>query len=212
MFDIEYKGANTVVISTKKNILVTDPKMSVLGESDYVVKNAIELATEERFRTGDRDFLLSISYPGSYEIGDFSINGFAEKRHLDGDNEPKKAVVYSIDVLGTKIGLLGNVGPQISDDQLENLGLLDILIIPIGGGGYTLDATSAAKIVRDTDVKVAIPIHYSEDGIKYDVPQSSIDIFTKELGVDVETTTKYKVKSVSSLPDKLTIVKINRSN
>ena len=49
-------------------------------------------------------------------------------------------------------------------------------------------------------------------GIKYDVPQSSIDIFTKELGVDVETTIKYKVKSVSSLPDKLTIVKINRSN
>ena len=44
MFDIEYKGANTVVISTKKNILVTDPKMSVLGEGDYVVKNAIELS------------------------------------------------------------------------------------------------------------------------------------------------------------------------
>ena len=107
MFEIEYKGANTVVISTKKSTLVTDPKMSVHGEKDYVVKNAIELATEERFAANDEDFALSISCPGSYEVGDFSINGFAEKRHLDGENDGKKAVVYSIDVLGVKIGLLG---------------------------------------------------------------------------------------------------------
>ena len=211
MFDIEYKGGNTVVISTKKSTLVTDPKMSLWGDVDYVVKDAIELATEERFLTNNKDFSLSISYPGSYEIGDFSINGFAEKRHLDDEAEPKKSVVYSIDVLGVKIGLLGNVGPQISDNQLENLGVLDILVLPVGGGGYTLDATSAAKIVRDADVKVVIPVHYSDDGVKYDVPQSSLDLFIKELGVDIETTSKYKVKSVASLPDKLTIVKIERS-
>ena len=211
MFDIEYKGGNTVVISTKKSTLVTDPKMSLWGDVDYVVKDAIELATEERFLTNNKDFSLSISYPGSYEIGDFSINGFAEKRHLDDEAEPKKSVVYGIDVLGVKIGLLGNVGPQISDNQLENLGVLDILILPVGGGGYTLDATSAAKIVRDADVKVVIPVHYSDDAVKYEVPQSSLDLFVKELGVDTEKTSKYKVKSVASLPDKLTIVKIERS-
>lgn len=211
MFDIEYKGGNTVVISTKKSTLVTDPKMSLWGDVDYVVKDAIELATEERFLTNNKDFSLSISYPGSYEIGDFSINGFAEKRHLDEEKEPKKSVVYSIDVLGVKIGLLGNVGPQISDNQLENLGVLDILILPVGGGGYTLDATSAAKIVRDADVKVVIPVHYSDDGVKYEVPQSNLDLFIKELGVDTEKTSKYKVKSVASLPDKLMIVQIERS-
>ena len=211
MFEIEYKGANTVVISTKKSTLVTDPKMSVHGEKDYIVKNAIELATEERFATNDEDFALSISCPGSYEVGDFSINGFAEKRHLDGENEGKKAVVYSIDVLGVKIGLLGNVGPEISDDQLENLGILDILILPVGGNGYTLDATSAAKVVRNADAKTIIPIHYAEDGIKYEVPQNSLDIFVKELGADVEKVAKYKIKSAASLPEKLTIIQIDRT-
>ncbi|MFZ2276074.1 MAG: MBL fold metallo-hydrolase [Candidatus Nanogingivalis sp.] len=211
MFDIEYKGGNTVVISTKKNTLVIDPKMSIhKGEKDFVVKNATELATEDRFLTQSDDFALSLSYPGSYEVGDFSINGFAEKRHID-SNDEQKSVIYSIDVLGAKIGLLGNIGPELSDDQLENLGILDILILPVGGNGYTLDATSAAKIARNSDAKVIIPVHYAEDGINYEVPQNSLDIFIKELGADVEKTSKYKVKNISNFPEKMTIVHIERT-
>ena len=211
MFDIEYKGGNTVVISTKKNTLVIDPKMSIhKGEKDFVVKNATELATEDRFLTQSDDFALSLSYPGSYEVGDFSINGFAEKRHID-SNDEQKSVIYSIDVLGAKIGLLGNIGPELSDDQLENLGILDILILPVGGNGYTLDATSAAKIARNSDAKVIIPVHYAEDGINYEVPQNSLDIFIKELGADVEKTSKYKVKNISNFPEKMTIIHIERT-
>lgn len=211
MFDIEYKGGNTVVIATKKNTLVIDPKMSIhKGEKDFVVKNATELATEDRFLTQSDDFALSLSYPGSYEVGDFSINGFAEKRHID-SNDEQKSVIYSIDVLGAKIGLLGNIGPELSDDQLENLGILDILILPVGGNGYTLDATSAAKIARNSDAKVIIPVHYAEDGINYEVPQNSLDIFIKELGADIEKTSKYKVKNISNFPEKMTIVHIERT-
>lgn len=211
MFDIEYKGGNTVVISTKKNTLVIDPKMSIhKGEKDFVVKNATELATEDRFLTQSDDFALNLSYPGSYEVGDFSINGFAEKRHIDSSDE-QKSVIYSIDVLGAKIGLLGNIGPELSDDQLENLGILDILILPVGGNGYTLDATSAAKIARNSDAKVIIPVHYAEDGINYEVSQNSLDIFIKELGADVEKTSKYKVKNISNFPEKMTIVHIERT-
>ena len=211
MFDIEYKGGNTVVIATKKNTLVIDPKMSIhKGEKDFVVKNDTELATEDRFLTQSDDFALSLSYPGSYEVGDFSINGFAEKRHID-SNDEQKSVIYSIDVLGAKIGLLGNIGPELSDDQLENLGILDILILPVGGNGYTLDATSAVKIARNSDAKVIIPVHYAEDGINYEVPQNSLDIFIKELGADVEKTSKYKVKNISNFPEKMTIVHIERT-
>ena len=88
---------------------------------------------------------------------------------------------------------------------------MDILILPIGGGGYTLDATSAANIARRSDAKVIIPVHYSDDGIKYEVPQSDFSLFEKELGAEVETTAKYKVKSIASLPEKMTLVKIERT-
>ena len=211
MFDIEYKGANTVVISTKKISLITDPKHSIFGEKDLVLKDGILLATEDRFATRSDDFKLSISYPGSYEVSDFTVNGFQERRHIDEEKDGKKSVIYSIEVAGVRIGLLGNINHNLSDDQLENLGILDILILPIGGGGYTLDATSAANIARRSDAKVIIPIHYSDDGVKYEVPQSDFSLFEKELGVEVETTVKYRVKSVASLPEKMTLVKIERT-
>lgn len=212
MFDIEYKGANTVVISTKKSCLVTDPKLSVVGLKDYVVNDAIELATEERFQTNDPKFKLSLQCPGSFEAGVFSINGFPEKRHLDGEDEPKKSIIYSIELMGVRIGLLGNIGPKLSDDQLENLGVLDMIILPVGGGGYTLDATSATTIAKKTDAKIVIPIHYKGEGINYEVPQMDVDQFEKEMGCEVEETTKFKLKSLSSIPEVIKIVKILRTN
>ena len=211
MFDIEYKGANSIVISTKKISLITDPKHSIFGDKDLIIKDGVELITEERFKTCNEDFKLSISYPGSYEVSDFTINGYQEKRNIDGDRDGKKSVIYSIEVYGIRIGVLGNIDPNLSDDQLENLGVLDIIILPIGGGGYTLDATAAANIARRSDAKIVIPVHYADDGINYEVPQSDFSLFEKELGVDVEKTTKYKVKSVTSLPEKMTIVKIERT-
>ena len=211
MFDIEYKGANSIVISTKKISLITDPKHSIFGDKDLVIKDGVELATEERFKTGSEDFKLSISYPGSYEVSDFTINGYQEKRHIDEDKDGKKSVIYSVEVCGVRIGILGNIDPNLSDDQLENLGVLDILVLPVGGGGYTLDATAAANIARRSDAKIIIPVHYTDDVINYEVPQSDFALFEKELGVDVEKTTKYKVKSATSLPEKMTIVKIERT-
>ena len=211
MFEIEYRGGNTVVISTKKSTVVFDPKMSVhKGEKDVIINNAVEIATEDRFLTGSSDYLLNISYPGSYEVSDFSINGFAEKRHIDSSDQGKKAVVYNVEVAGAKIGVIGNVGPDISDDQLENIGLVDILILPVGGNGYTLDATSASKVARSIDSKVIIPVHYADDGVNYEVPQNELDLFVKEMGVEVERVRSFKLKSLAGLPEKTTIYHLDR--
>ena len=50
MFELEYKGANCIVVSTKKANVVVDPKLSIVGLKDASVKDAIELATERRLR------------------------------------------------------------------------------------------------------------------------------------------------------------------
>ena len=211
MFDISYNGGNSVTITTKKSTLVVDPKVSVHGLKDVVVKGAVELATEERFLTGNDEYVLSLSYPGSYEVSDFSINGFAEKRHIDTEKDGKKAVIYSVDIQGVKIGVIGNVGPEISDNQLENLGVLDVLILPVGGNGYTLDATSAAKIARSSDAKIIIPVSYEEDGVAYEVPQASVTTFVKEMGLESETVSKFKLKSVNAIPEKPSIVIVEKT-
>ena len=211
MFDIEYKGGNTVVFTTKKTTLVADPKTSVVGLKDTVIKEAVELSTEDRFSLKSKDAALMIDGPGEYEIGDFSIRGVSAIRHIDTKADEKIATIYRIEVGDIRIALLGNIAPALTEDQLEEIGVVDMLIIPIGGGGYTLDATSAVTIVRQIDPKVVIPVHYADEAVKYEVPQDSLETFVKELGATVETVSKYKVKSAATIPQVLTLVEITRS-
>ena len=89
--------------------------------------------------------------------------------------------------------------------------MIDILIVPVGGGGYTLDATSAVSIVRAIDPKVVIPVHYRDVALQYEVPQDEVETFIKELGAPVDNVTKFKVKNDSSLPSVLTTVVVARS-
>ncbi len=211
MFEIEYKGANCIVISTKKAKLIIDPKLSIVGLKDISTKGVVELATEERFMVNDPDANLVIEGPGEYGVAGFDIRGISARRHIDGPNEPLNSTIYRVEIGEARIGVLGNIDKKLSDEQLEELGVLDILVIPIGGGGYTLDATDAAGVVRSVDPKVVIPIHYADSALKYEVPQDELKLFISELGAPVETVQKYKLKQLPIVPATLSVVEVTRS-
>ncbi len=210
MFEIEYRGGNCVVFSTKKTTMVIDPRLSVVGLKDIKTKDEIELATEPRFVVENSEARVIIQAPGEYEVGEFSIAGAAAVRHLDMETDEKLSVVYHIETGDVRIGVIGNIKNQLDDDQLEAIGVVDILVIPVGGGGYTLDATSASAIVRQVEPKVVVPVHYAEPGLHYEVPQDTLETFTKELGAPVEPADKLKIKSVTQLPPTLTVMPLKR--
>lgn len=210
MFDIEYKGGNGVVIATKKTTLLADPRLSLVGLKDILVERSVQIATEPRFLV--EGGMLRIDGPGEYEAGDFSIKGVSASRHIDHETQEKLATIYRVDVGDIRMAILGNIAPQLSEEQLEEIGMVDILILPVGGGGYTLDATSAAAYVRQIDPKVVIPVHFADASLKYEVPQDTLEVFTKELGAPIEEVgSKYKIKGIASLPTVLTTVIIQRS-
>lgn len=212
MFDIEYKGGNCVILNTKNTRVVVDPNLTVVGLKPVPTKGSVVLATEERFLTDDDEVRLKIDGPGEYEIGDVSIKGVPAQRHLDTSADEKLSTAYRIGVGDVRVAVLGNIDFKLSEDQLEEIGVVDILILPVGGGGYTLDAASAATIVRQIEPHVVIPVHYSDSALKYEVPQDNLDVFVSELSVPVEEFgVKFKIKATSSIPANLTIVKLDRS-
>ena len=211
MFEIEYKGANSVIISTKKSVAVLDPKLSLVGLKDVSTKDAVELATEARFALNSESARLNIEGPGEYGVGEFDIKGIAAQRHLDSESDPLISTIYRIEVNETRIVVIGNIYEKLSETQLEEIGLVDVLILPVGGNGYTLDATGAATLTRSIDPKVVIPIHYAEAGIKYEVPQDILETFVKELGAPVEEMPKFKLKQGAPLPAVLTTIHLTRA-
>jgi L-ascorbate metabolism protein UlaG (beta-lactamase superfamily) len=212
MFDIEYKGGNGVVLTTKKTQVVFDPKLSLVGLKDLPVKEGVEVATEPRFATNDPNAKLHIEGPGEYEIGEVSVKGVRATRHLDTSADEPIGTVYRVEIGEVRIAVVGNIAPKLQEEQLEEIGVVDILIIPVGGNGYTLDAVSAATVTRQIDPRVVIPIHYSDKALNYEVPQDDVDLFTKELAAPVEDVgAKYKIKSSSSIPQVLTAAVLSRS-
>ncbi|MFZ1243157.1 MAG: MBL fold metallo-hydrolase [Candidatus Saccharimonas sp.] len=211
MFDVEYRGGNAVVLSTKKTTLMVDPRLSLFGLKDIKTKDEVELATESRFVVENSEARTIIDQPGEYEVGDFTIKGIAATRHIDKPDDEQLSTIYRIECGDVKVALIGNIAPKLTDEQLETLGMIDIVILPVGGNGYTLDAVSAVAIVRQTEPKLVIPVHYADSGLSYEVPQDSVGVFEKELGAPVEKLAKLKVKSGVILPETLTVIELSRS-
>ncbi len=212
MFEIEYKGANCVTITTKKVKIIIDPKLSLVGLRDIPSKDAVEISTEDRFATNNLEAKLVIDGPGEYGIADFDILGIPARRHIDSETEGLNSTMYRIKVGEARIGVVGNIHNKLTDEQLEELGVIDILIIPVGGNGYTLDAVDAAKMVRVIDPKIVLPIHYADKSIKYEVPQDELSLFVTELSVPVETVSKFKFKQLPVSPSGLQIIEVTRSS
>lgn len=207
--EIEYKGGNAVVISTKKLDVLIDPRLSQLGLKDITSKHGCIVATQAELvptSTGDS---VVIDGPGEYEVDNISINGVAAERMIDHDGS-KQSTVYRIATADVTIAVVGHASAPLSEDQLETLGVVDIALVPVGGNGYTLNAHQAVEVVRQLDPKAVIPTHYADKAAKYEVQQDEAEVFIKELGAQVEELSKLKIKN-GQLPESLTVYKLDRT-
>ena len=142
--DIEYKGANCVVITTKKTSVIIDPTLSAVGLKDILPKNAVVIATQSDFLVSGDDAVI-VDRPGEYEVRDISIVGAAAERMIDHD-KTLNATIYRVTVGDVRFAILGHVAVPLSEEQLEALGVVDVAIVPVGGSGYTLDAHQAVAV------------------------------------------------------------------
>ena len=82
---------------------------------------------------------------------------------LRGDN-----IISLIDADGVRAVHLGDLGHPLTAAQVENLGRVDVLMIPVGGY-FTIDARQAWAVVEQLDPWLVLPMHYRGEGFGYDV-------------------------------------------
>lgn len=210
MVEIEYFGGNAVKITSNKQAAVINPKRSHFGLKDLDAKQAIEIVTAGNLAVNDSEAVLLVDGPGEYEVRNYSIKGISASSYQDMDKNCKDNNIYSIEVDDVKIAILGNVEAKLSESQLEDIGVVDILILPVGGGGFTLYGKEAAKIVKQIEPKIVVPIHFAGDGLSYEVAQDTDDEFIREMGTEAEKIDKLVIKKITDLPENLKVVKLTR--
>ncbi|MDP6558848.1 MAG: MBL fold metallo-hydrolase, partial [Candidatus Binatia bacterium] len=72
--------------------------------------------------------------------------------------------IFVLQVDGVWIAHLGDLGHRLTLEQFKMLGKIDILLVPIGRGRYTITAEEGREVSRQVKPRVAIPMHYSWEG------------------------------------------------
>lgn len=207
--EFTFKGANCVAIATKKAKVVIDDNLDKVGLKPIAPKSDIALYSQTILKPAGKSEAFVIDGPGEYEVSEVSVIGIPARSHMDEEGK-KSATIYRLSAASTMVASLGHIYPDLDDEQLERIGMIDVLIIPVGGNGYTLDAQGAAKLVKKIEPKIVIPTHYADGAVKYEVPQNSLEEFTKELGVTPEKTDKFKIKG-GIVPDNMVVYELTRS-
>lgn len=191
--EIQYYGANCVRLTTKRASVLIDDNLADVGLKTIAKSGDIALFTTDH--TQPKEVKMVIDQPGEYEVSDTSFQGIAARAHMD-EEAQKNATIFKIIGADIRVAAVGHIHPDLTDEQLESLGTVDVLIIPVGGSGYTLDPIGALKVIKKIEPRIIIPTHYADKAIKYPVPQVELADALKELAMEpAETVAKLKLKS-----------------
>lgn len=205
--NIQWYGQTCFKIQTKINgeeiTVVTDPisKESGLRQSKMNA-NVITMSDykSKRFNTSaisgakEKEDPFMIIGAGEYETKGIFVTG-VDTSIIKEDKQESFNVTYRYDIEGMRIVHLGlAVAKKLNEEQIEALGLIDVLILPVGGGD-SLSYEQAVKMVGILEPRIVIPMFYNIDGINEKL--DDVVRFAKELGVS-DLTPEKKVKIVKS--------------
>ncbi len=193
--DIEYFGANCIRLTTKKASIVVDDNLAHVGGKSITKDGDVVVATQEVLAVTDSKELKIVT-PGEFEVQGVSVRGVQARAHTDQPGE-RTATMYKFMAEGTHILVTGHVYPELDDKQLESIGRVDVMVVPVGGNGFTLDPLGALKLIRKVEPSVVVPTQYNISGLSYEVPALSLEEALQNLAMQSkETVEKLKSKDV----------------
>lgn len=211
--DITWLGHSAFKVKGKTAMVVIDPfdPESVGLKLPKLEADIVAISHDH----GDHNFLQGVTGhsfvatgPGEYEIKGISFVGTASWHDAAQGSDRGKNTVYTFNIDGVRLCHLGDLGQEsLTEAQVDEIGQVDILIVPVGGV-YTIDAATAAKVVAQLEPKVVIPMHYKDPDLKLDL--EPVENFLKEMSKEnVESQPKYSV-TADKLPEELEVVVLQK--
>lgn len=194
---------------TERNFatVVTDPfDHKVVGYDALKLKAEIVTVSHEAPGHNNTDAVKGSTHAltgaGEFEIGSVFITavqtGGGKK-----SKEKTRNTLYVFDYDGITVAHLGDLQEVPSQGEVEALGTVNVLLVPVGGGS-SLNAAKAAEVVSLIEPNIVIPMHYATDDSK--VKLEALSKFLKEMGLGkVESQPSLKITR-SGLPQETKVV------
>ena len=134
-----------------------------------------------RYTSGVRGPCKLLDGPGEYEIGDVFITGIPT--FADGKRGALRGLntIFTFDFGGLTVCHLGRLGHVPTQSQVEGLGSVNILLVPVGGGG-SLTPAKASEVISLFEPSIVIPMYYKVRGLKTKL--GTLGRFLKEMGLE----------------------------
>ena len=205
MPDIQYLGHSAFRISGRDGIVVTDPYDHSVGlDIGKPTAHIVTVSHNHPDHTNVaavkpmREKLFTLEGPGEYEIGGIMIAGVRTFHDKKKGEERGRNTVFVIHIDDVVFCHLGDLGHELTAAQIDEIGTVDVLFVPVGGG-ETITPAEATTVISQLEPRIVVPMHYTIDG------QQS---FTTEIGGLEAFLNERGLKDVQ-VEDKLTVTPAN---
>ena len=171
--EVTYHGLSCVRLRGRDTTVLLDPPQAQLPG---LARASVGLVVRTEGDT-DPDLLRSrpghvqeVSGPGEFEVRGVSVLGVPASG----------LTVMRVTIDDVRVASTGKLQRQLSEDEIDALGRVDVLVVPVGGGD-ALTASDAAKLVRALEPAIVVPARFRATGgtAEYE----PVDKFAKEMGL-----------------------------
>ena len=209
--DITWYGHACFRIREKGVAIVTDPYSKEIGYAlPRIRADVVTVSHAHKGHSYARGFRGSprvLQHPGEYEVGGVFITGVPTFHDAKKGTERGQNIAFLFDFDGLTVCHLGDLGHVLTQNQVELLDGINVLLTPVGGIS-TVTAAKAAEVVSQLEPNIVIPIHYRTPGSSRKL--GSVSRFLKAMGVEESSRQEGLKVSKSGLPEETQVVLLDK--
>ena len=180
---IKYLAHASFLLETSQGVrIITDPyeaggsiKYKPIREKADIILISHE-HSDHNYTKAIQGTSTIIRTSGKANVKEIAFNGISTYHDKALGSQRGKNTVYTFTADGLAVCFLGDLGHLITSELKNEIGKIDILLIPVGGF-FTIDSEDAENVVKTLEPKVVIPMHYKTPSI--DFPIAPVDNFLR---------------------------------
>lgn len=170
--EITWLGHSSFFIKDSKGRkILMDPFDETVGYTTF--KGNVDVVTISHHHF-DHDYVENVNYEhaidkaGFFYLSDIPVTGIPSYHDNVQGAKRGENIIFILTVDGYKVCHLGDLGYILSQDDIDKIGSIDILLIPIGGN-YTLDGKEASQVAKLLNSHIIIPMHYKTPALSFEL-------------------------------------------